>query len=206
MQMDRRRFWLLLALAPLAIVTTVSLSLRAHAQDASILQPPKGAKLALVVFEDLQCPDCANANPLLLDAARKYRIPLVRHDFPLPQHAWAFDAAVFARYFDKLSVKMGDAYRDYVFAHQRQITKDNLRQITDQFARGQEVSLPFAVDPSGKLAGLVGADKVFGERVGITHTPTIYVVSNTRQGKPFVEVVDRAQLFQLIDTMKAQTR
>jgi hypothetical protein len=28
------------------------------------------------------------------------------------------------------------------------------------------------------------------------------VVSNKTQGKPFVEVVDRAQLFQLIDAMK----
>src|SRR5512142_76669 len=115
--MSRRRFWLLLILAPMAIVAAISLALRAHAQDASLLRPPTGAKLALVVFEDLQWPDCANANPLLLDAARTYRIPLVRHDFPLPQHACALQAAVFARYVYTLSAKTGDAYRDYIFAH-----------------------------------------------------------------------------------------
>lgn len=206
MHMQRRCFWLLLALAPLAILTTVGLSLRAHAQDASILRPPKGAKLALVVFEDLQCPDCANAHAVLLDAARTYRIPLVRHDFPLPQHAWAFDAAVYGRYFDTLSEKTGDAYRTYVFARQRQITKDNLRQVTETFAREHGATLPFAVDPMGKLAAQVKADKALGERVGITHTPTIYVVSSSRQGKPFVEVVERSQLFQFIDSMKAQAR
>jgi len=40
--------------------------------------------------------------------------------------------------------------------------------------------------------------------VGIQHTPTIYVVSNKTQGKPFVEVVDRSKLFELIDTMKRE--
>ena len=38
-----------------------------------------------------------------------------------------------------------------------------------------------------------------GQRVGIDHTPTIYVVSDTVRGKPFVEVADRSQLYQLID-------
>ena len=38
------------------------------AQDASLLKPPKGSKVALIVFEDLQCPDCRRANPLLNEA------------------------------------------------------------------------------------------------------------------------------------------
>jgi len=62
--------------------------------------------------------------------------------------------------------------------------------------------LPFVVDPQGKLAAAINEDKNAGQRVGINHTPTIYVVSNKTQGKPFVEVVDRTQLFQLIDAMK----
>jgi protein-disulfide isomerase len=66
------------------------------------------------------------------------------------------------------------------------------------------VDLPFVVDPQGKLAALITADRDLGNRVGIQHTPTIYVVSNKTQGKPFVEVVDRSQLFQLIDTMKRE--
>jgi hypothetical protein len=35
----------------------------------------------------------------------------------------------------------------------------------------------------------------------LQHTPTLYVVSNKRSGKPFVEVVDRSQLYALIDEM-----
>ncbi len=59
--------------------------------------------------------------PLLKEAAAKYNIPWVRHDFPLPFHPWSFQAAVNARWFDTKSKKMGDDYRDAVFANQRSI-------------------------------------------------------------------------------------
>ena len=71
--------------------------------DPAALKPPPGARVAIVEFEDLECPDCARANPLLKDAAAQYHIPWVRHDFPLPFHAWSFDAAVYARWFDTKS-------------------------------------------------------------------------------------------------------
>src|SRR5271157_4724980 len=74
----------------------------AWAGDTSVLRPPKGSKVALLVFEDLQCPDCARAAPLLHEAAKKYNVPLVQYDFPLPMHNWSFEAAVNARYFDSL--------------------------------------------------------------------------------------------------------
>lgn len=178
------------------------LALRLHAQDASILKPPKGANVALIVFEDLQCPDCARAAPLLEEAAKTYHIPLVVHDFPLPRHNWAFDAAVFARYFDTQSKKLGSDFRLQVFQHQQSITPENLRAFADKFAAEHKVDLPFVVDPQGKFAEEIKAEHDLGLRVRIDHTPTIYVVSNKTQGKPFVEVVDRTQLFQMIDDMK----
>jgi len=63
------------------------------------------------------------------------------------------------------------------------------------------VDLPFVIDPEGKLAALITADKELGKAIQINHTPTLYVVSNKRNGKPFVEVVDRSQLYALIDAM-----
>ena len=187
----------------LAILLIASL---AAAQDttASILKPPKGAQVAIVVFEDLECPDCARAAPLLEEAAKTYNIPVVRHDFPLAKHPWAFDAAVLARYFDTHSKKMGNEFRDTVFQHQLEINKDNLRAFAEKFAAEHKVDLPFVVDPQGKLAAEVTADRNLGTRIGLEHTPTIYVVSNKVQGKPFVEVVDRSQLFAMIDSMKRE--
>jgi protein-disulfide isomerase len=177
----------------------VACSAFAWGGDTSVLKPPKGSKVALLVFEDLQCPDCARAAPLLHEAARKYNIPLVQYDFPLPMHNWSFEAAVNARYFDTKSKKLGDDYRLFIFSNQPQITPQNLRGMTERFAADNKVTFPFVVDPAGELTAKVKADYAMGQRVGIDHTPTIYVVSDTVRGKPFVEVADRSQLYQLID-------
>jgi len=175
--------------------------------DASALKPPAGAKVAIVEFEDLECPDCARANPLLKDATDKYHIPWVRHDFPLPMHNWSFQAAVNARYFDTKSQALGNEYRDSVFASQISIeTPDQLRQFTQKFADAHKVVLPWAVDPMGKLTQAVKADFALGQKIGIEHTPTIWVVTNAAHTAPFVEVVDRSKLYQIIDEALAETR
>src|ERR1700743_3617723 len=82
----------------LAAAATLVLQAQTPIQ-ATILRPPAGAKVALVEFADLECPDCARAATLLDEAEKTYKIPVVVYDFPLPQHAWAFDASVFAQYF-----------------------------------------------------------------------------------------------------------
>ena len=176
-------------------------------KDPAALHPPAGARVAMVEFEDLECPDCAHANPLLKEAAAKYKIPWVRHDFPLPFHAWSFNAAVNARWFDLKSKAVGDEYRDSVFSNQPSITSPEiLRDFTDKFAKSKGIALPFAIDPQGKLAAEVKADYALGQRVGIEHTPTIWVVTASSKGAPFVEVVDRTKLYQLIDQALADTR
>jgi protein-disulfide isomerase len=180
------------------------LSLTAAAGDTSVLRPPKGYKVAIVEFADLECPDCARAEPLLEEAVKTYKIPLVRYDFPLPKHNWSFDAHVYARWFDTKSKEIGDTYRSYIFANQITITPDNLRQVTEKFAAEHKLALPLFVDPSGALANKVRADFATGQRVGIQHTPTIYVVTDSTRSTPFVEVVDRSNLFQMLDAAKAE--
>jgi protein-disulfide isomerase len=173
------------------------------AQDVpEALRPPKGSAVAIVVFEDLQCPQCGRVAPLLAQAARTYKIPLVQHDFPLPMHNWSFDAAVLARYFDTHSKELGNEFRLDVFAHQMEINPQNLRGFAEKFASEHNVGLPFVIDPDGKLAGLVRADKDLGMSLHIDHTPTIWVVSNKKSGNPYVEVKDTAQLYVTIDAMK----
>lgn len=159
--------------------------------------------MALVEFEDLECPDCARANPVLKEAAEKYRIPWVRHDFPLPQHTWSFEAAVDARWFDTKSKKLGDDFRDAVFAAQAGIrSREDLRVFAEKFAREHRLALPFAVDPQGRLTARVKTDYALGQSVGIEHTPTIWVVTSRTSGTPFVEVLDRSRLFAMIEAAK----
>jgi len=207
---------LALALAALLVMPVLQPTARAQfappapgtqVHDPAALRPPAGARVAIIEFEDLECPDCANANPLVKEIAAQYKIPWVRHDFPLPFHAWSFNAAVNARWFDLKSKALGDEYRDAVFANQPSITSlDILRDFTEKFAQSKKISMPFAIDPQGKLAALVKADYALGQHIGIEHTPTIWVVTASSKGAPFVEVVDRSKLYQLIDTALANTR
>jgi len=75
----------------LAVFFLSSVALSAGAQDTvdSVLKPPKGSQVAIVVFEDLQCPMCRRTAPLVEQASKTYKIPVIRHDFPLPMHNWS---------------------------------------------------------------------------------------------------------------------
>lgn len=183
------------------LASVMTLCALGFSADASFLKPPPGAKVAVVIFEDMECPDCARAYPVVWEAAKAHRIPVVLHDFPLSKHPWSFDAAVYARFFDAKSEKLGDDFRGYIFQNQPQITRENLLQYTQKFADENKVPLPFAVDPQGKLKEKVQADYALGVRLGLEHTPTIFVIG-TGSPTPFVEVSDRNQLTQIIEDMQ----
>ena len=94
----------------LAVFLLSSVAVSAGAQDTvdSVLKPPKGSPVAIVVFEDLQCPMCRRTAPLVEQASKTYKIPVIRHDFPLPMHNWSYQAAIFARFFDTHSKALGN--------------------------------------------------------------------------------------------------
>jgi len=186
--------------------SVVLLASVAFAQDSvnPALRPPKGAQIAIVVFEDLQCPQCRREAPVVRQAAATYKIPVVRHDFPLPMHNWSFDAAVIAHYFDDRSRQLGLDFRDYIFEHQPEIFPTNLRQFAEKFAAEHKVDLPFVVDPQGKFAAEVKAEQDLGKALNLEHTPTIYIVNSKSKTHPFVEVNQSDQLFQTIDAVKAE--
>lgn len=178
-------------------------ALSTSAQDTlnTVLRPPKGAQVAIVVFEDLQCPMCRRTAPLVEQASKTYKIPVVRHDFPLPMHNWSYQAAVMARYFDTYSKSVGNEFRDYIFENQLEIDPQNLRSYAEKFAAAHKVELPFIIDPSGKLAAEVNADRDLGKAIKLDHTPTVYVVSSRNPSRPYVEVKDNNQLYSTIDAM-----
>jgi protein-disulfide isomerase len=176
----------------------------ADAPVNDVLRPPKGSQVAIVVFEDLQCPQCRRVAPILERASKTYKIPLVRHDFPLPMHNWSYNAAVMARYFDETSKALGNEFRDYIFSNQLEINPQNLQGYAEKFAAAHKVSFPFVLDPQGKLAAQVNADRDLGKAINLNHTPTVYVVSTRHPDKPYVEVDPTQinnQLYVLIDAM-----
>ncbi|OAI56942.1 hypothetical protein AYO50_02225 [Acidobacteria bacterium SCGC AG-212-P17] len=186
---------------------TLWLSAAALAADATLLKPPRGATLAIVMFEDLQCADCSKVYPVVWETANAHKIPVVLHDFPLPMHNWAFEAAVWARYFDHTSADLGNEFRKFIYANQTQITRDNLQQWAQKFAAENKTDVPSEKDPDGKLSALVKADYLLGQRIGVEHTPTIWVVSNSGVSQPLVEEVKvREKLEQMMNDMPGKTQ
>jgi len=202
----RNRF---LFLSRLLLIAVFAAAFCAAADNAvnPVLRPPKGAPVALVVFEDLQCPQCRRVAPILKQAAKTYNIPLVRHDYPLPMHNWSYQAAVMARYFDSTSKGLGNDFRDYIFSNQLEINPQNLRGYAEKFANEHKTALPFVIDPQGKLAAEVNADRDLGTSIKLDHTPTVYIVGSKNPAKPYVEIDPRQidnQLYALIDAMMKQ--
>ncbi|HEY0263576.1 MAG TPA: thioredoxin domain-containing protein [Granulicella sp.] len=171
-------------------------------KDTSMIKPPAGSKVAVIEFEDLECPACAHASPIVHDAVSKYKIPYVRYDYPLRMHIWSFDAAVTARYLqDKVSPDLANEYRSAVFASQTAIaSKDDLQHFTQSFFQKRGKAMPFVMDPTGQLTQEVKKDQAFGDKVGLTQTPTIFVVTP----KAWVQVTDVSYLTRTIDAAIAQ--
>lgn len=171
-------------------------------KDTSMIKPPAGAKVAIYEFEDLECPACARAHPMIVSAADHYHIPYVRKDFPLPMHLWSLDAAIWARYMqDKISPKIADEYRSAVFAAQTSIaSKDDMLNFTRRFFQSHGGQMPFVVDPTGQFRREVMEDKALGEKMGLVQTPTLFICT----AQSWVQVTEPTQLYQTIEAVESQ--
>lgn len=178
---------------PLAAQTAMGKMNPTQFHETSALKPPAGAKIAIVEFEDLECPYCAMAAPQVRTAAKQYGIPLVHHDFLIPYHHWSRVAAIDARYLeDQASPKLAEEFRLDVFKHQNMIAnRDDLQNFTSSWFKAHGHPMPFLMDPAGKCAAEVQADCDLSARMGLGHTPTIVVVT----AKEWIEVtsVERLQ-------------
>jgi protein-disulfide isomerase len=190
--------------AALLLALPASLLAQAGAyRDTSMLRAPAGVPVAIYEFEDLECPACAHAFPIVHAAVEKYKIPLIRRDFPLGgAHIWSFDAAVIARYIqDKISPQAAEEYRRAVFASQASIaTKEDLNAFTMKYFQSHGRAMPMIIDPNGLLAAEVRADHTLGERINLHQTPSIFIVTQ----KGFTEVTDVTQLYAMLDTAIAE--
>jgi protein-disulfide isomerase len=170
--------------------------------DGSTLELPKDVDVAIVVFEDLQCPDCRQVHPLLLEAAASSGVPLVIRDFPITRHAWAFPAAVLAGYFTAQSEALGLEFRSFIFRNQPDINPDNLRQYGEAFAQDHKLQLPPDIDPDGRLAARVQSDVDLGRQINLEYVPLIFVIGPAAGPSHAVEVTDPGQLGATIARMK----
>jgi protein-disulfide isomerase len=143
----------------------------------------------VLIFEDLQCPDCADFRALLdQKLLPKYAgsVAFEHRDFPLAKHAWARKAAIAARFFGEQSPELGIAYRRYCFSNLGTSTPDNFNDRLTAFAKehGVDPALALAALDDKRLAGLVEDDFQDGIARGIARTPTALV-----NGRPYIETI-----------------
>ena len=153
----------------------------------------------VVVYEDLQCSDCANFR-LMLDAhlIPKYgsKVAFEHRDFPLAKHAWARKAAIAARYFDSVKPETGTRFRQATMAQMREIPADKFNDHVAAFAKANGADPDKAVaalnDP--KLQAVVEEDYQEGVARGIAKTPTVFV-----NGEAFVETFPLEEISKSIE-------
>jgi protein-disulfide isomerase len=183
---------------------------RDHFRDTTILRPPTGSKVALIVFEDLGCPSCAKAHPFEVEAVRQTHVTLLRYDFPIEDHVWTFEGAVCVRYVEHTyGAQVAEDFRSAVFQAQREIyTKDDIRDFLSTWLAKRGKKMPAALDPTGNLAKEVTADRHLGMRLNVEWTPTVVVVTRdnyqvvcgTKDGAN-----DPAQILAVVKAAIAQT-
>jgi protein-disulfide isomerase len=152
---------------------------RDNFRDTTILRPPIGSKVALIVFEDLGCPACARAHPFEVDAVNQTHVALLRYDFPIEAHVWTFSGAVCARYVqDTYGAEMAEEFRSAVFKSQSMYSsEDDIHRFLAMWLEKRGKKMPAVFDPGGKLGKEVTADAELGRRLNVEFTPTVVVVT-----------------------------
>jgi len=159
---------------------------------------PASAPVAITVFSDFQCPNCAK----FASMARKDILPaaggnvrLVFRYFPLSMHSWAQVAAEAAACSSRQRPDYFWSFHDFFFDHQKDLTPANVNQQIATHARTvlglDQAKFQQCISQGGGKA-LVERDLAFGSAHEVGATPTVFI--NGRE----TEVVAPEQLLTLI--------
>lgn len=150
------------------------------ASRTDVTEGNKASSVKLLVYEDLQCDDCAKFEAILEQKILpRYgaKIAIVHRDFPLGKHDWARLAAVAARWVYEQDSDLGIQFRREILSEQDHITPANLNTWLVGFAGrhrlDQKDIIGALTDP--RLNALVDQDRQAAVARGVSGTPTVYV-------------------------------
>lgn len=140
-----------------------------------------GASVVMVVFSDFQCPLCKEEGKVLRENVAKEYADKVRvyfRDFPLDAiHPWARTAAIAGRCVFKSNPAAFWDYHDWIFAHQAEITPENIKQKIGDFANEKKLDalqLGRCVDTKA-TEGDINQSVAQGKSLQVDATPTIFL-------------------------------
>jgi protein-disulfide isomerase len=190
-----------LMLGALGVLLTIQ-GVSANRKD--VVEGNPASPVKVLIYEDLQCGDCARFETLLdQKILPKYgsRVAFVHRDFPLGKHDWAMSAAIAARWVYEQDPQLGITFRRELMSEQDDITPRNLRNWLFEFAGRNRLDQKDIVDAlkDARLGALVDQDRQAGVARGITNTPTVYV-----GGQMFVETIIYEDVARALDEALAK--
>jgi protein-disulfide isomerase len=160
----------------------------------------------VLIFEDLQCSDCAAFRRMLdeqLLPRYASKVTFEHRDFPVAKHPWARKAAIASRAFLEINPKLALDFRSELLANIRETTTANFNERITAFATSRGVKpvrvLASLNDP--KLNALVEKDLQDGIARRVSKTPTVFV-----NGRPFVETFSFEEVSKTIDEELARSQ
>jgi protein-disulfide isomerase len=106
------------------------------------------------------------------------KIRLIFRNFPLPMHPWARAAAEATACAQSQGDKFFWPLHDYIFAHQREISVDNMTsKLSEQVAAidGFDTARFQTCIDKKETAARVDQDVAFGNEMKVTGTPTLFI-------------------------------
>ncbi len=134
---------------------------------------PADAPVTIVIFDDFECPYCAQSVSLIKEVVNSYKdqVKLVFKHFPLGMHKHARAAAIAALAADKQG-KFWPLH-DLLFANFKQLSDEKINELAA--AAGLDMKR-FASDRANpQLQQKLASDQEEGRRIGVRGTPTIFI-------------------------------
>jgi protein-disulfide isomerase len=187
-----------LVLAGLAMAVSMS------AAPEGAVEGNPGGPVRVLIYEDLQCGDCARFEVQLEEKLLpRYgsKVAFIHRDFPLGKHDWARPAAMAARWVWEQNSRLGLAIRREMMSEQNNINAQNLKLWLTEFATRNGLNSTGIIEALNdkRIAAEVDQDLQGGTARGVAHTPTVYV-----GGQAFVETIVYEDLARAIDEALAK--
>ena len=175
------------------------LAMSAQTPALKLIEGDPASPVRILVYEDLQCPDCANFRKMMdteLIPRFKDKIAFEHRDFPIAKHAWARPAAIAANYFRAISPALAIEFRKVTLSSQESITAENFKAHLTAFAQAHKTDPEKAIASLSDRALDAEVESSYREGVarGIARTPTVLV-----NGDPFIETFQAADIIRSIE-------
>ncbi len=189
----------------IALFALAALTLAAPSPDKSV--GSKTAPTLIDVFLDFQCPPCKMFHDqtlpdVIANYADKGKVLIVYHDFPLPMHNHALEAAHWAN-----AANFVHKYKDVsnaLFKTQTQwAASGDIRSVVASVLTPAEMKTAEAHLKDPSIDAGIDTDRQLGVQMGLKQTPTL-VVSHKLQTYPFGGFISYSILKQALDDINSK--